>query len=211
MSIRVILAEDQNMVREGIARLLQDEEDFEVVAQASDGEEAVNIIIQEKPDIALINIEMPKLNGIDVLKMIKENKINSRIIFLTGHTEPTVFKSAFELCCDGYVLKSSSIDILKEAIRNVRNGQKYYEKLLLDNIDEYEKISCKETEALSELTKREKEVLRYIAKGMLNREIAITMTISERTVKNHISNIFKKLDVSDRTQAAVMALKNNLV
>ena len=156
-------------------------------------------------------INMPNLDGLQVLSIMKQQKMKSKVIMLTIHKDVDYLIEALDAGCDGYVLKDSDSETLKKAIFDVYNGETFIEPsltvLLNSSLAERDVMKDK----LSELTKREVEVLKLIASGMFNKEIASTLCISERTVKNHVSNIFKKIEVSDRTQAAVFAIKNNLV
>lgn len=209
--IRVLIAEDHLMVREGLKQLIELEIDIEVIALASNGEEAIEKIIESKPDLALIDINMPKMNGLEVLEYIRKNKIECKVLILTIHNEVEYLLKAVESGVDGYVLKDSEADVLIKAIRTINEGESYIQPNLASKL--FEKINNREKnkDRKLSLTKREYEVLKLITLGMLNKEIADSLGISEKTVKNHVSNIFKKIKVSDRTQAAVYAIKNNYV
>lgn len=209
--IKILIADDHSMVREGLKQLIELEDDIVVVAQAGDGKEAIEKIIHYQPDVVLLDINMPVMNGLDVIKQLKSEKIEANILMLTLHNEVEYLYKAVEIGVKGYVLKDSEADVLIKAIREVYKGDSYIQpnmaaKLFKKMNDQAEKISTCE-----KLTKRELEVLKLITEGMLNKEIAHILCISEKTVKNHISNIFKKIEVSDRTQAAVFAIKNNVV
>lgn len=209
--IKILIADDHSMVREGLKQLIELEDDIVVVAQAGDGKEAIEKIVQYEPDVVLLDINMPVMNGLDVIKQLKSEKIDANVLMLTLHNEVEYLYKAVEIGVKGYVLKDSEADVLIKAIREVYKGDTYIQpnmaaKLFKKMNDQAEKISTCE-----KLTKRELEVLKLITEGMLNKEIAHTLCISEKTVKNHISNIFKKIEVSDRTQAAVFAIKNNVV
>ena len=223
MSVNILLADDHLMVREGLKQVLELDHDIDVISEASDGYECLNLINKTHPDVVLLDINMPNLDGLQVLSIMKQQKMKSKVIMLTIHKDVDYLIEALDAGCDGYVLKDSDSETLKKAIFDVYNGETFIEPsltvLLNSSLAERDVMKDK----LSELTKREVEVLnqgsvsRYvevlklIASGMFNKEIASTLCISERTVKNHVSNIFKKIEVSDRTQAAVFAIKNNLV
>lgn len=211
MAVNILLADDHRMVREGIRCLLENVPEFNVVGEAGDGYECINMVNKTKPNIVLLDIDMPNMNGIDALRIIKEQKMLCKVIMLTRHNEIDYLMKALEIGCDGYILKESSFDTLKKAIFKVYSGDKYIEPnmmpLLNANLEEKSNVKKR----MSELTKREIDVLKMIASGAFNKEIASTLNISERTVKNHISNIFKKIEVSDRTQAAVFAIKNGII
>lgn len=211
MAIKVIIADDHKMVREGIKQLLEINGDIQVVGQANDGRECLKLLSGVEADVLLLDINMPILNGIEVLSIIKNNNICIKVLILTIHNEIEYLVKAFDIGFDGYILKDSNSTILKDAINSIYCGEHYIQpdltpllnaKILNRNINKTK---------LNELTKREVQVLKLIAEGLFNKEIGDKLDISERTVKNHVSNIFRKIGVADRTQAAVFAIKNNLV
>lgn len=211
MAVNILLADDHMMVREGIRCLLENVPEFNVVGEAADGYECISLVNKTKPNIVLLDIDMPDMNGIEALRVIKEQKMICKVIMLTRHNEIDYLMKALEIGCDGYILKESSFETLLKAIFKVYSGNNYIEPNLMPllNANLEEKSNVKKR--ISELTKREIDVLKMIASGAFNKEIASTLNISERTVKNHISNIFKKIQVSDRTQAAVFAIKNGII
>lgn len=211
MAVNILLADDHRMVREGIRCLLENVPEFNVVGEAGDGYECISLVNKTKPNIVLLDIDMPDMNGIEALRVIKEQKMLCKVIMLTRHNEIDYLMKALEIGCDGYILKESSFETLLKAIFKVYSGNNYIEPNLMPllNANLEEKSNVKKR--ISELTKREIDVLKMIASGAFNKEIASTLNISERTVKNHISNIFKKIQVSDRTQAAVFAIKNGII
>ena len=211
MAVNILLADDHRMVREGIRCLLENVPEFNVVGEAADGYECISFVNKTKPNIVLLDIDMPDMNGIEALRVIKEQKMICKVIMLTRHNQSDYLMKALEIGCDGYILKESSFDTLKMAIFKVYSGDKYIEPNMMPllNANMQEKSNVKKK--ISELTRREIDVLKMIASGSFNKEIASTLNISERTVKNHVSNIFKKIEVSDRTQAAVFAIKNGII
>lgn len=211
LNIKVMLADDHVLMREGIRQLLEFDGSIEVIGEASDGEECLQKLEKVKPDVLLLDINMPKLNGIEVLEEIKRKKINVKVLILTVHNEVDYLICAVDIGVDGYILKDSESAELKKAIMTVMDGESYIQPKLIPMLNKRLITRDSDKEKLESLTGREKEVLIEVANGMFNKEIATSLHISERTVKNHISNIFKKLDVSDRTQAAVFAIKNDLV
>lgn len=211
MSIDIIIADDHSMIREGLKQLLELDKNLKVIAEASDGNDTLEKVNEYKPDVLLLDINMPQKNGLDVLLELKKKKSKAKIIMLTIHNEVEYLVKSFEIGCNGYVLKDSSFDVLKEAIYAVNNNETYIQPDLASVLNEGLSSTNNDAEKLRQLTNREEEVLKLIAEGLFNKEIAAKLDISERTVKNHVSNIFKKIDVSDRTQAAVFAIKNNLV
>lgn len=211
----MMLVEDHSMVRQGLKQLIELENDIKVVAEAADGIQAVDFYQIEKPDIVLMDINMPKKNGLQALELIKQRDPNAKIIMLTIHQDKEYLFQSLQLGASGYVLKDADGYVLIEAIRKVFSGETYIQpsmaKELVIEFKKYLQSGKTASKKDCVLSDRELEILRLIAKGFLNKEIAKTLYISEKTVKNHVSNIFKKLKVSDRTQAAVFALKHNII
>ena len=211
MAIKIMITDDHSMIREGLKNLLELEGDIEVIAEAEDGEDCLNKLLTVKPDVLLLDINMPKLNGLEVLKKLKERKSKVKVLVLTVHNETEYLMKAVEIGINGYVLKDSESSELKKAIYAIYDGENYIQPSLIPSLNS-KMIEKNEDEIkIDSLTKRELQVLKELAVGKFNRDIAKEMEISERTVKNHISSIFKKLDVTDRTQAAVFAIKNDLI
>ena len=211
--IKVMIADDHAMVRQGLKTILELEEDIVVVAQAANGEEAVSIARVQKPDVILMDINMPVLNGLQAIKILKEEDKRYKIIVLTLHQEREYLFKTLQLGCEGYVLKDAESSVLIEAIRSVYQEQTYIQtNMTCELVKEFNRVTLveKDNSITNNLTNREIEVLKQIAEGMINKEIAKNLFISEKTVKNHISNIFKKLDVNDRTQATIYAFKHNI-
>lgn len=209
--IEIIIADDHMMIREGLKQLLELDGTMKVIAEANDGEECLNLLNKRiHPDILLLDINMPKKNGIEVLEYIKQNKIPVKVLILTVHNEVEYLLKAVDIGIDGYLLKDSSYDELKEAIDVVISGNTYIQPSLLPALNESMEDYALDKEKIELLTKRELDVLRLISEGFSNKKISDELTISERTVKNHISHIFKKIDVEDRTQAAVFAIRNKI-
>lgn len=211
MAVNILLADDHRMVREGLKQLLETDSEINVVAEAGDGYECLNLTNKTKPDIVLLDINMPNMDGIQVLNIMKQQEMLCKVIVLTIHNEIEYLVKALEIGCDGFILKDSDFDTLKKAIFSVYSGETYIEPSLMPLLNSSLAERDVLKEKVSDLTRREMEVLKMIASGAFNKEIALTLNISERTVKNHVSNIFKKIGVSDRTQAAVFAIKNNII
>lgn len=210
--INIAIIDDHKMVREGLRQLLEFEGDINVVAEAGDGEEGYNVIKNNKPDVVLLDINMPKMNGLELLKKVRGEKDDTRILILTIHNEVEYLKKAVEIGVNGYVLKDSESAVLKQAIMNVNNGEIYIQPSIAPLLVEANnKLENDKDDPMNLLSSREFEVLKLVSEGLFNKEIAYKLSISEKTVKNHVSNIFKKIGVSDRTQAAVYAIKHNLV
>ena len=209
--IEIIIADDHMMIREGLKQLLELDGTMKVIAEANDGEECLNLLNKKiHPDILLLDINMPKKNGIEVLEYIKQNKIPVKVLILTVHNEVEYLLKAVDIGIDGYLLKDSSYDELKEAIDVVISGNTYIQPSLLPALNESMEDYALDKEKIECLTKRELDVLRLISEGCSNKKISDELTISERTVKNHISHIFRKIDVEDRKQAAVFAIRNKI-
>lgn len=209
--IEIIIADDHMMIREGLKQLLELDGTMKVIAEANDGEECLNLLNKKiHPDILLLDINMPKKNGIEVLEYIKQNKIPVKVLILTVHNEVEYLLKAVDIGIDGYLLKDSSYDELKEAIDVIISENTYIQPSLLPALNESMEDYALDKEKIEWLTKRELDVLQLISKGCSNKKISDELTISERTVKNHISHIFRKIDVEDRTQAAVFAIRNKI-
>ena len=209
--VNVMIVDDHSLIREGIRQLLEFDGSVKVVGEANDGEECLELIEKVCPDVLLLDINMPKKNGIEVLEEIKQKGLNVKVLILTVHNEVEYLVKAVDIGVDGYILKDSESSELKRAIQTVMDGSSYVQPSLAPALNNRLINRDADKEKIESLTKREIEVLILIANGMFNKEIATKMNISERTVKNHISNIFKKIDVADRTQAAVFAIKNDLI
>lgn len=209
--IRIMIADDHSMIREGLKQLIELEGDIIVVAQSGNGSETIEKIVEYKPDVVLLDIGMPELNGLEVLAYLRDNQIDTNVIILTIHNEVEYLYKAVDIGVKGYVLKDSESDVLIRAIRSVHDGESYIQPNMAQLL--FKKMNNEDVNNThnSRLTKREIEVLKLITEGMLNKEIAHKLCISEKTVKNHVSNIFKKIEVSDRTQAAVFAIRNQIV
>jgi DNA-binding NarL/FixJ family response regulator len=208
--VNIMIADDHSMVREGLKQLLELDGDIVVIAEASNGKQCIDLLEETRTDVLLLDINMPIMNGLQVLQYIRDNKKKVKVLILTIHNEVEYLMRAVEIGVDGYVLKDSDFSVLKKAIFCIHRGEAFIQPELAPVL----KLKLEEKNSQTEddaLTKREIEVLKLLAEGLFNKEIAYMLAISEKTVKNHVSNIFKKINVSDRTQAAVYAIKNNLV
>ncbi len=211
MAVKVMIADDHSMIREGLKQLLELEGDFEVIEEACDGEDCLEKLATVRPDILLLDINMPKMNGLEVLQKIKEKKIKVKVLVLTVHNEVEYLLKAVDIGVNGYLLKDSESSELKKAILAVVDGDDYIQPSLIPVLNAKMIDRNKDNVKIESLTRREMEVLKLLSVGMYNKEVAEQLNISERTVKNHVSNIFKKIGVTDRTQAAVFAIRNNLI
>lgn len=208
----MVLADDHVLVRKGLKKILEMEEDIKVIDEASNGYEAIEKVKEKSPDVLLLDINMPGLNGVEVTKTLKESNIDTNIVILTVYDDREYLLELVKLGIMGYILKDIEPGGLIAAVRSANRGETYIQPNLTKAlVTEYNRITNIPSFNKKPLTAREKEVVYYIAEGMTNYEISCKLSISEKTVKNHVSNILKKLNLSDRTQVAIFALKNRLV
>ena len=211
MAIKIMITDDHSMIREGLKNLLELDGDIKVIAEAVDGQECLTKLETVKQDVLLLDINMPIMNGLEVLKNLKLRRNKVKVLILTVHNEVEYLLKAVEIGINGYVLKDSESAVLKKAIISIAAGENFIQPNLIPALNAKMIEKSEDVVKLGNLTDREIEVLKLLAVGMYNKEVAESLEISERTVKNHVSNIFKKLDVTDRTQAAVFAIRNGLV
>ena len=219
--IRVLLADDQDIIRTGLTIILNHQADIKVVGQAADGVEAVELAKELQPDVILMDIKMPRLNGIQATRQIMTALPKTQIIILTTYdTDDWVF-DGIRAGAVGYQLKDTSGDNLADAVRGAMRGESQMDPTVARKVlREFQHVTStskaatpptSEEEPLEKLTDREEEILKLLAAGLSNREIAQQLSLSEGTVKNHISAILAKLHANDRTQAVLTALKRGLV
>lgn len=211
MAVKIMIADDHSMIREGLKSLLELEGDIQVVAEAEDGVDCLEKLKICTPDVLLLDINMPRKNGLEVLQTLKSSKSKVKVLVLTVHNEVEYLMKAVDIGVDGYILKDSESAELKKAIFSIVEGENYIQPSLIPSLNSKMIEKNRDEGKIESLTKRELEVLKLLAVGMYNKEVAEKLNISERTVKNHVSNIFKKIEVTDRTQAAVFAIRNNLI
>lgn len=209
--IKIIIADDHMIVREGIKKVLEKEEEIKIIAEASNGEECLTKLEMYCPDVLISDIHMPEKSGIDILKIIKERKMSVRIFLITAYTDIDDIVESVDLGVDGYALKNIDREELIQGLYEIIDGKQYIQTSLIPKLNNKLLMQNEDKDKIQSLTRREMDMLKQIASGMSNKEIASTFDITERTVKNHISSLFKKIGVSDRTQAAVFAIKNNLI
>ncbi|MBI1882565.1 MAG: response regulator transcription factor [Chloroflexi bacterium] len=210
--IRVLLTDDQAIVRKGIQALLATESNIEVVGEAENGKEAIQLVEKLKPDVILMDLQMPEMSGIEAIGHITANQPSARILVLTSFaTDDKVFP-AINAGALGYLLKDSSPEELVQAIRQVHRGESSLHPTIARKVlQELSRPPAPEQHPTSEpLTEREVDVLRLVARGMGNQQIADQLVISEATVRTHVSNILSKLHLASRTQAALYALQKGL-
>jgi DNA-binding NarL/FixJ family response regulator len=213
--IKVLLADDHAVVRQGTRELLDREAGIDVVAEASDGKEAVQLTIKERPDVVVMDFAMPKLNGIEATRQIKAVAPGIAILVLTAYDSDQYIFAFLEAGAAGYLLKDVQVDELVEAIRAVHAGESMLHpaiaRRVINRFAQPEKEAKTVHIALDQLTEREVEVLKLAAKGMSNRGIAEELIISDRTVQTHLTNIFNKMGVGSRTEAVVHALRRGWI
>ncbi len=215
--IRVLIVDDHALIRRSLELALTAEADIEVVGEASDGQEAAELAGRLLPDVVLMDVRMPRRSGIEATRSIKEAVPSTRIIMLTVSDEEEDLFDAIKAGATGYLLKDVQIDEVPDAVRGVHEGQSLINPAMAAKlISEFASMSRKEAERppqlpVPRLTDREMEVLRLVAKGMNNREIAKDLYISENTVKNHVRNILEKLQLHSRMEAVVYAVRERLL
>ena len=219
MPIRILIADDHQLLRQGIRNFLSLEPDFEIIGEAADGEEAIAKVSALRPDILLLDINMPKANGIEVAARLKDLCLEVRILALTIHDDEHYMMKMIQSGAAGYLLKDVEPSMMVQAIRRVHAGESFVEPSLTQKL--FSGITRREEQKTApqlpgmmegdKLSIREIEVLRLVGKGMSNAEIARELYLSEKTVKNHLTNIFRKIQVTDRTQAVLFAIKHKIV
>ena len=211
MKIKILIADDHHIVRKGLVFFLQTQPDLEIVGEASNGEEAVKLATSLEPHIVLMDLSMPLLDGIEATKELKKQAPHIQVMILTSFSDQDHVIPALEAGASGYQLKESDPDELVSAIRKLMNGEnQLHPKVTTHLLTRLTKSSEKNVNFIDHLTKREKDVLKEIAKGKSNKEIGAALHITEKTVKTHVSNILSKLGVQDRTQAALYAVQHGI-
>lgn len=203
--IRIILADDHNIVRSGIRQLLEGEGDLLVLAEAGDGEEAQTLIEKHKPDVAVLDIQMPKASGIEVTRWVRSHLPEVGVLILTAYDDDPYVMAVLQAGANGYVLKTARANELIQAVRDVNEGKsaldpKITQKLMSNLFNRSERLPAES------LTERELEVLRMAAKGFTNKAIGIQLGISDRTVQGHLAHIFAKMQAASRTEAVMRAV-----
>lgn len=208
--IRIILADDHLIVRAGIRQFLDMEDDFEVVAEADDGEQAKILIEQHKPDVAILDIQMPKASGIEVTRHIRSNRWPVGVLVLTAYDDEPYVTAVLKAGANGYVLKTAKPMEIIQAVRDVYQGKSVLDRAIVSKVMAY--LSSPAGPAITvNLSDREMEVLILAAKGKTNRGIAHQLGISDRTVQGHIARIFEKMQVNSRTEAVMKAVSMGLI
>jgi two-component system, NarL family, response regulator DegU len=223
--IKIVIIDDHQLFREGVKRILAMEDNFDIVAEGEDGSRAMELVERFQPDVILMDINMPRLNGVEATRQLIEAYPDIKVLILSIHDDETYVTHVLKTGASGYLLKEMDADSLIEAVRVVADGGAYIHPKVTHNlINEYRRLATDETSEaevgfreveyqrpLHILTRRECEVLQLMTDGKSNRSIGESLFISEKTVKNHVSNILQKMNVNDRTQAVVEAIKNGWV
>jgi len=210
MSIRLLIADDHEVVRTGLKSILSGT-DIEIIAEAANGEDAIRLAEETKPDVVLLDIRMPGTDGLAVLGRLKTQQPNLPVLIFSTYDNPTYIARAVALGASGYVLKGSGRDEFIQAVRSVAAGETAWSREDLRRVTGALATPRLDADVDVPLTQRESEVLRQLALGLTNKEIAQALHISYETVKEHVQHILRKLGVSDRTQAAVWAVRKGLV
>lgn len=219
---KILIVDDHQLFREGVKRILAFEDSFEIVAEGDDGSEVFNLYEAHIPDVVLMDINMPRMNGIEATEQLMTKYPDAKVIVLSIHDDESYVSQALKTGALGYMLKEMDADAIVQAIKVVAAGGSYLHPKVTHNlVTEYRRLSEREYKGsfhqheirrpLHLLTKRECEVLQLLTDGQSNRAIGETLFISEKTVKNHVSSILQKMSVNDRTQAVVTAIKNGWV
>ncbi|PEC50617.1 response regulator transcription factor [Bacillus sp. AFS096315] len=214
MSIKILIADDHHVVRRGLIFFLNTQDDIEIIGEASNGEEALRLVKELKPDIVIMDLAMPVLDGIEATKRIKIEGLTVKVMILTSFYDQDHILPAIEAGAAGYYLKDSDPDELVSAIRKIHDGEKqFHSKVTTQLVSALTgKIETKNDESFQDkLTKREMDVLKEITRGKSNKEIAASLVITEKTVKTHVSNILAKTQLQDRTQLALYAVRNGIM
>ncbi|AND42233.1 MULTISPECIES: response regulator [Cytobacillus] len=223
MNTKIVIIDDHQLFREGVKRILDFEKSFNVVAEGDDGSEAMGLVEEYDPDVIIMDINMPNTNGVEATRQLINKYPESKVIILSIHDDENYVTHALKTGASGYLLKEMDADALVEAVKVVADGGSYLHPKVTHNlVNEYRRLAAEGTGTTSYsqveirrplhlLTRRECEVLQLLADGKSNRGIGEALYISEKTVKNHVSNILQKMNVNDRTQAVVVAIKNGWV
>ena len=209
--IKVLIADDHLLIREGLKRILSFEEDLILAGEAENGERVFDILDIDNPDVLLVDFNMPVMNGIEVLKRLKHENIDIKVIMLTVENDRKTIHEAIDIGADGYMLKDSVGEEIVEAIKTVYSGEKYIDKSLVSLLfSGFKNEARKASNILDSLSKREIEVLVRISQGLGNKEIGEQLYLSEKTIKNYATTIFRKIGVEDRVHATILSIQNNI-
>ena len=207
--IRVLLADDHHIVRAGIRQLLERERDIQVIAEAADGEEALALIEKHQPDVAVLDLQMPKASGIEVTQRVRAHFPQVGILVLTAYDDDPYVMAVLQAGANGYVLKTADAEDLVQAVRDVYEGNSAVDPRIARKL--MSTLFRRSERLMEPLTERELDVLRLVARGLTNKAIGVHLGISDRTVQGHLAHIFAKLQVSSRTEAVMRAVALGLI
>ena len=209
--IKILIADDHDIIRQGLKRIISFEEDMDVAAEAENGEEVLKILNKIELDVILLDCNMPIMNGIQVLESIRQQGHKAKVMMLTVENDSKTIHTAINIGADGYMLKDSAGTDIVNANRIIQMGEKYIDKSLVSILFSDIKIKDKKVPSiLDNLSRREIEVLMKISRGLSNKEIGQQLYLSEKTIKNYATNLFRKINVDDRVQATILAIQNNI-
>ena len=210
--VRILIADDHAVVRAGLRALLEQRDSFHVVAEAASGEEAIKKCQEHRPDVAVLDIRMPGLSGIEACKRIVESVPNCRVVILTSYAEDELLLAAIDAGASGYVLKRIGSDELIKAVERVSQGDGTLDPTMTEMVFQRvrEANKAEDASAFSNLTQQELAVLALVAQGLTNRQIAVKLFLGEGTVRNYVSSVLSKINVSNRAEAAIYAVKHNI-
>ena len=212
MSTTIVLADDHIVVRQGIRKLLETRDDFRIVGEASDGEEAVKLVTEKKPDVALMDLWMPRLSGIDATRRIGKRGLATKVLVLSMHESRAYVEEVLRAGAAGYIVKNAAADDLIEAIDTVRDGVSYLSPAITQQVvDAIARPAPSSPSGLGVLTDREREVLQLIAEGLSSKEIAAMLGVSLKTIDSHRSNLMEKLDIHKVSGLVRFAIRTGLV
>jgi DNA-binding NarL/FixJ family response regulator len=208
--IRVLLADDHSVVRAGIRQFLEQSPDIQVIAEASNGQEACAMLEENKPDVIVLDIQMPLMSGIEVTRWIRLKRLSVGILILTAYDDEPYVQAVLQAGANGYVLKSAEPAEIIQGVRDVYNGKSVLDAALTQRL--IARLAGKsETGLIEPLTEREMQIITLTAKGFTNKAIGVQLSISDRTVQNHLANIFQKLNAESRTEAVMRAVSLGLI
>ena len=209
--IKIIIADDHPMMRSGVKSVLLKDQQIEILAEANDGKEAYDFILKFNPDVALIDVEMPKMTGLEIARQINSEKINTKIIFLTMYKDEDMFNEAMDAGAFGYVLKENAVEDVLESVKIVSEGKHYISPMisgyLVSRLNRQNDLTSK-TPSINDLTKSERTILKFISQDKTSQQIADELHISHKTVENHRNNISKKLNLSGTHSLVKFAITN---
>jgi DNA-binding NarL/FixJ family response regulator len=209
--INLLLVDDHAVLRDGLKTIIESEDDINVIGEAVSGSDALNKVRELTPDIILMDINLPGMNGVEVTRILKQQYPHIKVLILTMHSHEEYFMSAIKEGADGYLLKDAPSDQVVEAVRTVFHGESVIHPSLTRKLLTFHQQNHRKDKEENSLTEREREVLTCLVEGLTNKEIGERLFVSDKTVKIHVSNIFKKLNVKSRSQVIIHAVQNKLV